>query len=411
MRSFAAYLCVLLTALAVHVSLGELLSKVSFEKPFDTISAEGERLVGINWDHGGSTVVNRHFVRLTPDRQSRRGWVWSKDRIGRKEFSLVLTFRISGQAANWYGDGLALWITTAQSHQPGDNHGFTASFRGLGFVFDTFVNSEHKGGHKDVTVFENDGTKNFDDLHDSEKEGCMAEGMRYHEKNAAFSPSLNMSRAKIQYKDNFVQVSIDPKNTGEWTDCFRKQVSIPEEWIEDATIGITASTGGLADNHDVIALSVYDDVIDLSHAEIDEKVKNKTQRHLDESLSSGDADAKLTLLKRKYEQLIEDFEHEFTALKESTETTIKKLREQEAEDEKRIQELEAWVNGRVTDKVSESLYEVKDEVEAKLKKTVEETAKKTSSWKTPFFLLLLVLGGVVAAGYKKYQDLRKSHLL
>jgi mannose-binding lectin 2 len=50
-------------------------------------------------------------------------------------------------------------------------------------------------------------------------------------------------------------------------------------------------------------------------------------------------------------------------------------------------------------------------VEAKLKETVEETAKKTSSWKTPFFILLLVLGGMFAAAYKKYQDLRKSHLL
>jgi lectin, mannose-binding 2 len=109
--------------------------------------------------------------------------------------------------------------------------------------------------------------------------------------------------------------------------------------------------------------------------------------------------------------MLEDFEHEFTALRESTENTIKKLREQEADDEIRIQELENWVQGKVTDHVAASLTEVKDQVESKLKETVEETAKKTSSWKTPFFLLLLVLGGVAAVGYKKYQDLRKSHLL
>lgn len=402
--------CVCL-ALLVAVAHAALLPSLSFDKPYETISPDGERLVGDKWNHGGSTVVNRHFARLTPDRQNRRGWIWSKERIGHKDFSLMLTFRISGQAANWYGDGLALWITTSPSHEPGDNHGFTPTFRGFGVVFDTFVNQEHAGGHKDVTFFENDGTKSLDELNDGEKMGCMASGIRYHEKNAAFSPPVNMSRVKIQYQNDYIWISIDPKNTGDWQKCFQKKMTIPKEWIIDSTIGLTASTGGLADNHDVISLKVYDDVVDNAHDEYDQKVKVDTQRHSDAVIDQASGDEKLKMLKRKYEQLVEDFEHEFTALKESTESTIQKLREQEAEDSQRIQELEAWVNGRVNEKVSATLNEVTDEVESKLKKTVEETAKKTSSWKTPFFLLLVVLGGMLAAGYKKYQDLRKSHLL
>ncbi|KAJ0411507.1 hypothetical protein ATCC90586_001102 [Pythium insidiosum] len=402
----------LIAATTVSLATAALMSSMSFSKPFDSISAEGERQVGASWDFGGSTVVNRHFARLTPDRQSRRGYIWSKEKIGRREFSAVFTFRISGQAESWFGDGLAIWFTTTPSYVMGDNHGFTGSFRGFGFVFDTFVNQEHPGGHRDVMLVENNGTRTLDDLNYLPKLGCMAPGIRYHEKNAAFSPSLNMSRAKIQYKHRYVTVSIDAKNTGEWVTCYAADVSIPEEWVEQSTIGITASTGGLADNHDVISLKVYDDVIDEEHNLVDEKVKSRSSTNVDSALAEGaDADTKIKFLKRKYEQMIEDFEHEFTALKESTENTIKKLREQEAEDTKHIQELETWVNNKVADSAHRSYYEVKDEVDKKLKKTVEDTAQKTASWKTPFFLLVLVLSGVVAAAYKKYQDLRKSHLL
>jgi mannose-binding lectin 2 len=42
---------------------------------------------------------------------------------------------------------------------------------------------------------------------------------------------------------------------------------------------------------------------------------------------------------------------------------------------------------------------------------VKETAAKSSSWKTPFFVIVFIIAGIVAAGYKKYQDLKKTHFL
>jgi mannose-binding lectin 2 len=125
--------CIAFLSILPNVLFGELLSHISFEKPFDTISADGVRLIGTNWDFGGSTTVNRHFVRLTPDRQSKKGFIWSNKAIEKKEWSLVFTFRISGQAENWFGDGLALWITSSTSHQEGDNHGFIGNFKGKKF--------------------------------------------------------------------------------------------------------------------------------------------------------------------------------------------------------------------------------------------------------------------------------------
>lgn len=113
-----------------YAAQAEQLGEVSFEKPFEMINPEGVRVPGINWDMGGATVVNRHFIRLTPDRQSKRGYLWSRKKIESREFSIVLTFRISGQAQSWFGDGLALWVTNSAHHIDGDNHGFTGNFNG-----------------------------------------------------------------------------------------------------------------------------------------------------------------------------------------------------------------------------------------------------------------------------------------
>jgi mannose-binding lectin 2 len=254
--SLGLLLCV---ATLLALVAAKRLDHVSFEKPFDNIDGEGLRQLGEDFVYGGDTAVNRHFARLTPDRQSKRGHIWGKQKLATKEFAAVFTFRISGQAKAWFGDGLALWLTTSQYVQ-GDNHGFIGDFKGVGVVFDTFVNQEHSGGHKDVTFFENDGSKTLDELNDMDKLGCMAPGIRYHEKNAAFSPSLNMSRAKITYTqaDQVFTILIDADASGNWVRCYSQRLNFGDDWMNDAYVGISASTGGLADNHDVISFNVYE---------------------------------------------------------------------------------------------------------------------------------------------------------
>jgi mannose-binding lectin 2 len=149
----------------------------------------------------------------------------------------------------------------------------------------------------------------------------------------------------------------------------------------------------------------------MGHAVVDEKVKNVTALDLDEKFLNGDNMSKLRLLKLRYERMIEDFEHQITALKESTENTIKKLREQEEEDTKAIAEIEVWANSKVSQKVLSTVDVIRNEMEQKLETTVKDTVKKTGGWKTPFFILLIVIASAIGMAYKKYQDLRKSHLL
>ncbi|CAH0489355.1 unnamed protein product [Peronospora farinosa] len=413
--SCSRLLCVvatLFTALYSSPVYAKSLDYVSFEKPFDNINDAGLRQIGDYFVYGGDTSVNRHFVRLTPDRQSKRGHIWGNKKLAVKEFAAVLTFRISGQAKSWFGDGLALWLTTSEYVQ-GDNHGFIGDFKGVGVIFDTFVNEEHNGGHKDVTFFENDGTKTLDQLHDMEKVGCMAPGIRYHEKNAAFSPSLNMSRARITYTqaDQQFSILIDADASGNWVKCYNQRLTIGDDWIHDAYVGITASTGSLADNHDVIAFTAYDDVVDSLATQDDEKQRNAVDKDLETTLSNGNNDDKMKVVKRKYNQLLEEFEYQFTALKESTQNTIQKLEKQGVEDWKRIDELEAWASGKVFERVQSTANVIRDHVDTQLEETVKETAANSSGWKMPFFIVVFIIACVAAIGYKKYQDLRKTHFL
>lgn len=61
--------------------------------------------------------------------------------------------------------------------------------------------------------------------------------------------------------------------------------------------------------------------------------------------------------------------------------------------------------------MEQSIQSFSKNVDDKMKKTVDENVANVSGWKTPFFILILALGGITMFAYRKYTDLRKSHLL
>lgn len=401
-----------------------LVDRLSFSQPFDSIDANGNRRISPSFEIGNDAIVQPHFIRLTPDRQSKRGHLWYTGKtsdngvyLGPKldlpSFSMILSFRISGQGSKGLGgDGIALWLTNHAKYVDGDNHGFSEYFTGVGIVFDTFVNPEHRGGHKDVTVVMNDGQKSMETQRGETKLGCMS-NIRYEEKNAAFNAAVNASRAKIILDaGNNLQIFMDARNTGEWVPCFNGEVTLPVGWAKGATIGLTASTGTLADNHDILGLNVYNEIEEEHHAIQDDAVKKRIAKPEDvHKAVTATHEEKVQELQKQLQMLVENSEYKFTALKEQTSVSIEKLRVQENDDEKRIQELEVMVNARVNEKLDQTVEQFHSTVDDKLKTHVEKSAEKTSGWKLPFFILILVLGAAIGFGYKKYLDLKKSHLL
>jgi mannose-binding lectin 2 len=74
-----------------------------------------------------------------------------------------------------------------------------------------------------------------------------------------------------------LELFIDARNSGEWTPCVKLlDLKLPAGWIEHAHIGLTASTGQLADNHDAISLLVHggSDVI-AGNSALDQELKEK----------------------------------------------------------------------------------------------------------------------------------------
>ena len=144
-----------------HYANSEKITTHSFEPPFQDIDSSGLRLVSHQWRASGSTMVNSNFARLTPDLQSKKGALWSREILDVPSFSTVVKFRISGKGRDFYGDGIAIWFVQQGYYIEGDLHGFQEDFIGIGIVFDTFKNTENMNSHRDVTVLINDGDKTW----------------------------------------------------------------------------------------------------------------------------------------------------------------------------------------------------------------------------------------------------------
>lgn len=63
---------------------------------------------------------------------------------------------------------------------------------------------------------------------------------------------------------------MDLTGTGEYIDCaIVDNPLLPKDWLKKAHIGITATTGALADNHDVISLQSFSDFEVLENFEVE----------------------------------------------------------------------------------------------------------------------------------------------
>jgi len=337
-------------------------------------------------------------------------------------------------------------------------------FTGVAVILDTFRNQESGQNHKDVSVLVNDGTKKADDLQ-ALLQGCDAR-IRYHEERADFSVSMS-SRLLIAYKSGLLNIKIDPESKGEWEECVQIDTSelLPKNWLSRGFLGLSASTGALADNHDIFSLTAYSDAeegqlesIEAPHPEVD------LRHHI---------------------------EHELLALSDSVDIALDKIKKQEEASEDRIENLEQLVGAKVDASMSQRITEIEQKIASqvstpvfekllnaeraaedrlgvleekikkdmgrdleervadlerkfsqKIDKTVASTNKANAyqqksinekldsyandldekilvqltesgagSWKMPFvFLLLLMCGGAVGF-YKWYREMKKSHLL
>lgn len=422
----------LLLLLAIFLALANasILERHSFAPPFSLTDNAGNRKVSNFFREGGSTVVHNNFVRLTPDRQSKRGTLWSTQALytsmnnpGMDSLNSVLKFRISGQGKNFFGDGLAMWITQHSHPHDGPIHGFTDQFVGIGIIFDTFKNTENLAAHRDVTILINDGTKNNDQLL-KEIKGCNT-NVRYHNDRADFSVN-DASKAKIIVKDNKLTVQVDAKDTGDWFTCVDSvDLNLPMNFLSNAYIGFTATTGQLADNHDIISLKSYSDSKIMEDKEYEATLTPKFQINYNDPIETNiiQITSKLNDLINKHEVLDHHIEHELASVSDHIKSLIKKLEQREEKSENRIEQLEEIIQKHVDSKLENRLIALEKnlnkDVESKImniESAIDTNLKRievndNNSYRLPFFIICTLFISLFLGFYILYKKLKKSYLL
>lgn len=400
----------------------------SFEPPFAEVDNAGLRLVHKQWKTSGSAVVNANFARLTPDRQSKKGALWSKKALGVDTFSAILKFRISGQGKNFFGDGIGFWISQNSYWKEGDLHGINEKFVGVGIIFDTFKNTENLAAHRDVTVIVNDGEKTWE-MMTADVQGCQA-NVRYHNDRADFSVS-DASRAKVVVENRELSVFIDPTNSGDWTECVKlSNIALPDYWARRAHVGLTASTGQLADNHDIISLSAF---LDSDPAELDAVELSAANKRLFPTGDDLSGNERILRLENAINDILVklDFfdhhtEHEFASVNDHILNMLGKIEKREDKSETRIDTIEENIRNNVEGALKMRITAVENQIKAtvdnklrnmntdiasKMESTLKEASNSSGGWKLPFLILVVFIAAAGVGLYLYYQHLKKIHLL
>jgi len=229
------------------------------------------------WQHGGFAIASDESIRITPSLRSKKGHVWSKNTNPHDHWEVEIVFRVSGRGRVG-ADGLAVWYT-AEVGSEGPVFGSNDQWKGLGVFFDSFDNDgQHNNPY--IMAMNNDGTVAYDHNSDGNQQqlgGCLRD----------FRNKPYAVRAKIEYLNNALTLYINNGMTGNddaYELCMRKEgVYLPK----NGYFGVTAATGGLADDHDVQSFLTHSlKVMDASEAtggqQVSEDERKKFEQEFDE---------------------------------------------------------------------------------------------------------------------------------
>ncbi|KAL9112536.1 MAG: hypothetical protein Q9227_003107 [Pyrenula ochraceoflavens] len=202
------------------------------------------------FDYGGDTIIRAdQYIRLASDRPSRDGWIFSRVPLTATNWEIEIEFSIHGKGS-LHADGFALWVTK-QRATPGQVFGHTDKFEGLGIFFDTYKNNRPGVVFPYVMAMMGDGETAYDKDNDgkaNELAGCSARGLR-----GATVPT----KARLTYfQEKSLSLELQYKAEGEWTDCFTvyPTETNPLKMPTVAYLGLSAETGELSDNFDIISI-------------------------------------------------------------------------------------------------------------------------------------------------------------
>ncbi|CAJ0562863.1 unnamed protein product, partial [Mesorhabditis spiculigera] len=199
------------------------------------------------WTVTGDAIASGEQLRLAPSMRSRKGIAWNKRQFVESEhFEIDVSLKVSGQGRIG-ADGLGLWYTAGQGTL-GPVFGANDFWTGMGLFFDSFDNDGQKNNPM-ISLMINDGTRNYDHHTDGSQQ-ILASCQRDF-RNKPFPV-----RVRIEYFKNVLTVHVDDgmSQVPRYELCLRAEnIFLPRNGF----FGVSAATGGLADDHDITDFSVF----------------------------------------------------------------------------------------------------------------------------------------------------------
>ncbi|KAM4708810.1 protein ERGIC-53 [Discoglossus pictus] len=217
--------------------------KYSFKGPY---LAQSDGSVHF-WTHSGNAIPSADQIRITPSLKSQKGSVWTKSPANFENWEVEVTFRVTGRGRIG-ADGLAIWFTEAQGLD-GEVYGAADMWNGVGIFFDSFDN-DGKKNNPAILVVGNNGKLSYDHQNDGATQALASCQRDFRNKPYPV-------RVKITYYKRAFTVMINNGFTPDKEDyefCAKvDNMVLPAQGF----FGISAATGGLADDHDVLSFFTF----------------------------------------------------------------------------------------------------------------------------------------------------------
>jgi len=257
----------------------------------------------VYWNFGGSTVLTKKQIRLTPSTQDRRGWLWNEYPLESENWECEFKIEVMSKP-HFGGDGMGFWVLhgdqdPAYSTDPealcGPIFGMRADFNGFGLMFDTYDNDNRRdnpaifvlrtpdpGQPASPTRFNHD--LDFQpDMHQkvvTNVEGVaqsMSKPYTAYRCLAEFRNTGRATKVLVKFLHKTVHVYVDTLDSVGWKFCLAVHM---DRSYKDHHIAFSGATGQVADNHDVL------EVTTRYLLETDKETNDASMPHAD-SLSSG----------------------------------------------------------------------------------------------------------------------------
>jgi len=225
----------------------------------------------VYWNFGGSTVVTKDIIRLTPSTQDRRGWLWNEYPLESTNWEVEFKIEIFSKP-HFGGDGFGFWVLAGEQDPSfsqsadalmGPLFGLRSDFKGFGVVIDVYDNDQRRNNPA-VFVLTNPSGKPTSYNHDNDYEddmvktlpdntaGTGASGNGAYKCVADIRNTGKVTKMLVKFLHRNVHVYIDTNEGLGYKFCLA--VKLDEEF-KDHHFAFTAATGQVADNHDLLEIT------------------------------------------------------------------------------------------------------------------------------------------------------------